>query len=501
MAWFDCGFYVIKSSLNGFALTLLDTSPATVLGVAPLVGAHGNANQQWRITADGLIQSRLNQFVVDIAGSATAPGSQVISYPANSEQGTPNQQWQWTPVQGTTRFLIKSKLANLVLDISGSNPAPAAPVIAYPVNGESGTSNQQWELIAVPLLLESGAIDQQAVQIPSEFPLVSEFETAAPEEAGQIRKIIALTLQLLQRRYPPKTAALRGVHAKDHGCVLASFTVNADIPEQYRVGVFATPNKTYQAWVRFSNATTSIDTDVDKTHAASSRGMAIKLLGVDGKTLLAIPGESSQDFLMINTPMFAFANVAEYLDLTQVQADHNDDIRPLFAVLSEAKKKTLGIVGKIKASAVGNPAEAQYFTASPFLFGNHVAAKFSAKPRNPDHTPVPQDPEPNYLRAALKKTLDVTTGKTVIFDFQVQLRSSEALPIEDVTSEWSSDVAPLQTVATLTIDPQDFDTEERIKQCERLVFNPWHGLVEHQPLGGINRLRLGVYAASAKYRA
>ena len=90
------------------------------------------------------------------------------------------------------------------------------------------------------------------------------------------------------------------------------------------------------------------------------------------------------------------------------------------------------------ASALGNPVEAQYFTAAPFLFGPNAAAKFSAKPRNPDHTPVPQDPEPNYLRAALKKTLDVTSGKSVVFDFQV-----------------------------------------------------------HQPLGGINRLRLGVYAASA----
>ena len=103
--------------------------------------------------------------------------------------------------------------------------------------------------------------------------------------------------------------------------------------------------------------------------------------------------------------------------------------------------------------------------------------------------------------AALKNTLDATTGKAVVFDFQVQLRTGDSLPIEDVTTEWSPDVPPLQTVGTLTIEPQDFDTEDRIKQCEKLVFNPWHGLVEHQPLGGINRLRLGVYAASAKYRS
>ena len=54
---------------------------------------------------------------------------------------------------------------------------------------------------------------------------------------------------------------------------------------------------------------------------------------------------------------------------------------------------------------------------------------------------------------------------------------------------------------TITIDKQNFDEPLRITECEHLVFTPWHGLVDFQPLGGINRLRLGVYNASAKFRA
>lgn len=508
MAWFDCGFYVIKSRLNGFVLDLLDSNqvPASALGSYPMNGEHGSANQQWRITAEGLIKSRLNDYVVDIAGSVRVPGTPLISYPANGEHGTPNQQWELVPVPGTPYFLIKSKLAGLVMDISDSNPAPRAGVIAYLANAGSGTPNQQWELVAVPLLLESGAIDEKATQIPAEYPPVPRLETVPPEEAVQIRKIIGLTLQLLQRRFPPQTMARRGVHAKDHGCVKASFTVNADVPEQYRVGVFATPGKTYEAWIRFSNATTSIDKDINKDEknndAASSRGMAIKLLGVEGKTLLDVPGEKSQDFLMINTNVFAFANVAEYLDVTQIQADNNDDIRKLFAPpLSAGKLKTIGIVNAIKAMPLGNPLDAQYFTAAPFLFGRDTAAKFSVKPRNPENTPIPANPSPNYLREALKKSLDVNTGRPAVFDFMVQIRADDSLPIEDVTTEWKTDVAPFQNVATLTIDVQDFDTPVRIAECERLVFTPWHGSVEHQPLGGINRLRLGVYVASSKYRS
>ena len=55
-------------------------------------------------------------------------------------------------------------------------------------------------------------------------------------------------------------------------------------------------------------------------------------------------------------------------------------------------------------------------------------------------------------------------------------------------------------VAKITIRPQDFNTEARKRQCEDLFFTPWHGVAEHQPIGGINRLKLGVYRASSAFR-
>jgi hypothetical protein len=56
------------------------------------------------------------------------------------------------------------------------------------------------------------------------------------------------------------------------------------------------------------------------------------------------------------------------------------------------------------------------------------------------------------------------------------------------------------TVARITIPPQDFDTDARRQACENLVFTPWHSVTEHQPIGGINRLKLKVYEASAALR-
>jgi hypothetical protein len=148
----------------------------------------------------------------------------------------------------------------------------------------------------------------------------TKFETVPPSEAGQIGEIISLTTQLLQQRYP-KSMARRGVHPKDHGCVQAAFTVNSDIPEKYRVGVFTAPGKTYEAWIRFSNATAKVTPDIDKD-GPPSRGMAIKLMGVEGSTLLSEPGAKTQDFLLINlSPDACSRSAIENRRLAMVEED------------------------------------------------------------------------------------------------------------------------------------------------------------------------------------
>ena len=46
--------------------------------------------------------------------------------------------------------------------------------------------------------------------------------------------------------------------------------------------------------------------------------MAIKVLDVEGEMLSEDEGRANQDFLMINTPEFAFANVRDYLRLNRI---------------------------------------------------------------------------------------------------------------------------------------------------------------------------------------
>ena len=160
------------------------------------------------------------------------------------------------------------------------------------------------------------------------------FETIPPEEAEQIAETAGLTVKLLDNRYTRQNKKiLRGVHPKSHGCVKASFEINADLDEDLQVGLFAQPGKTYDAIIRFSNAAALVKPDIDDNGDHGSRGMAVKVLGVEGDMLLDDNGANNQDFLMINQPVFAFANTPDYLRLTQIIHKHDDNPEAFFAPL------------------------------------------------------------------------------------------------------------------------------------------------------------------------
>jgi hypothetical protein len=325
------------------------------------------------------------------------------------------------------------------------------------------------------------------------------------------------------------------VHPKDHGCVTATFKILESIPKDFQVGVFAKPGQEFEALIRFSNA----DIDPKKPDSSpgkdptgkdilvhGSRGMAVKLLGVSGTALMPTKGPLTQDFLMINQPVFAFANVEDY----EVLVMANDVPAGFLQARSiSTDKNVLGrtkVTGGIFARIAGiappfqppplSPLDNQYFSGAPFLFGDDRVMKFSAKPVAPaagSPTAAAISADANYLRTALRDRLstDGDEPQDVVFEFQVQVRDANSLAgkidteIEDVCFEWKEGEQkdgkhPFTTVATITIPPQDIDSDERKALCEDLIFSPWHGLVEHRPLGGINRLRRAVYLASAQLR-
>jgi hypothetical protein len=71
------------------------------------------------------------------------------------------------------------------------------------------------------------------------------------------------------------------------------------------------------------------------------------------------------------------------------------------------------------------------------------------------------------------------------------------MPIEDPTVRWTS---PFTKVATIRIPQQVFDTAKQNEFGENLIFNIWHSLPEHRPIGGFNRARRRIYEALYTYR-
>jgi hypothetical protein len=88
-----------------------------------------------------------------------------------------------------------------------------------------------------------------------------------------IKEIIELSLDI-QRKEPPVP---RNQHPKSHGCVRAEFIVERDIPENMRFGVFK-EQKTYPAWIRFSNGKPLPDANPDQKFTSPlQQQLALKL--------------------------------------------------------------------------------------------------------------------------------------------------------------------------------------------------------------------------------
>ena len=129
----------------------------------------------------------------------------------------------------------------------------------------------------------------------------------------------------------------------------------------------------------------------------------------------------------------------------------------------------------------------------PFLW-----KKYRVKPTFSFEENLPAELTPNYLREAMQEHLH---AKEARFDFMVQLQKDpESMPIEDALVDWDENVSPYQKVATVVIPIQNFNTPEQIELAEQLSFQPWHSLVEHRPLGSLNRARKVAYTVISKFR-
>jgi Dyp-type peroxidase family len=311
-------------------------------------------------------------------------------------------------------------------------------------------------------------------------PVDPDLETVPAGEAEAIGEIARMMGAAHERRYRYVRPALRDAHAKQHACLRAELHVGADVPPPLRHGVFAAP-AVYQAWVRLSNASDSVAPD----RGRDARGLAIKLLGVEGPKFLR-DETHTQDFLLVNAPAFFVRDAADYVEL--VRAQQAGSILRFFAGLRPPRLRLdelRNAVASLRAPV--HPLADRYFSMTPYKLGPH-AIKFSVRPRGAVDASLDRRDD-DCLRDAVRAHL--SAGDAAL-SFCVQLRR-DGLPIEDASAEWSEREAPFVEVATLRLPAQEFDTPERDAFGEALSFNPWHSIAAHAPLGGINRVRRAIY--------
>ncbi|SFE11823.1 catalase family protein [Nitrosomonas sp. Nm166] len=311
-------------------------------------------------------------------------------------------------------------------------------------------------------------------------------ELVLENEALAIQQISQLVEESI-RSDAKQGFAHRNAHAKTHGCVKAQFHV-LPLPDEMRVGIFAQARE-YPVWIRYSNGSEKIQDD----SVGDGRGMAIKLMDIEHSP------SGTQDFVMFNHPVFFVRNAADYVEFQKALAEDSliqfffPDLDPRNFRLHELK-----IVTMIQNKKINNPLHTQYWSATPYRFGD-TAIKFSARPCDKITYSLSRGAQsPNFLRENMQKHLD---HEDACFNFMVQLRKhSLEMPIEDPTVEWNEKDSPFISVAKIIIPSQAFNTPEQLKFCEDLTFTPWHAAPDHQPLGGINRVRKAVYETSSRVR-
>jgi hypothetical protein len=314
------------------------------------------------------------------------------------------------------------------------------------------------------------------LELGKEYPL--------PDEPAHIEEILQLFKGMTERKYPAGVRPMRrDAHTKTNGCVKAEFSVLPNVPEAARLGLFKTPG-TYQAWIRFSNAFSSIASDRD----LDVRGMAIKVMGVEGEKLLeSEKHEKTQDFLLINHNVFFSPSTKAYLEFSREYVKRESTLGYL---VRPDRWKQAGILYRAARQNMINPLTSRHWSSVPFALGS-AAIKYSATPSGGASTGGRPGTTVNFLREAMTAYL---RDKEAWFDFGVQFQTDpERMPVEDSSIEWNESESPFIPVAKIRVPPQTFDSPRQMDYAEHLSFTPWHCLPEHRPIGGVNRIRKRVY--------
>ncbi|MFJ5921024.1 RICIN domain-containing protein [Kitasatospora sp. NPDC092948] len=100
---------------------------------------HGGDNQLWTVSSNNFTVNAHSGMCLDIPGSSTVWGTQVIQWKCGERPAPANQDWGVPGVNSPSVGPIDA--LGLVLDVPGFNSADGTPVVTW---GYNGGLNQTW---------------------------------------------------------------------------------------------------------------------------------------------------------------------------------------------------------------------------------------------------------------------------------------------------------------------------------------------------------------------
>ena len=334
-------------------------------------------------------------------------------------------------------------------------------------------------------------------------------EFKQPDEQRLIDETIASFERMRRKVFDKHRHAMRGAHAKGHGVLKGELTIYDNLPVALAQGLFRAP-RTYPVIIRFSTAPGDIMPD----GVSSFRGMAIKVIGVEGRKFLEQEADAlTQDFLTINHPVFPSGDVAGYLkeQLLQekVMVNTPEEVQQLLTTAlrtANAVTEKVGLELYPTALGITRPEThilgETYYTAAALRYGDYIA-KINVVPVSESLQPLIgkqiETNDPSVLRDLV---VAFFCNYAAEYELRAQLCTNlERMPVEDASIRWSEDESLYQPIAKVTIPMQEaYSPARRVYVDEVLSFSAWHCIPEHRPLGSIQRVRMKAYELSSLYR-
>jgi hypothetical protein len=330
-------------------------------------------------------------------------------------------------------------------------------------------------------------------------------EQIPPEEDRTVKAILNSIGRTNVTSFHKHHRGIRQQHAKGQGFLKGELTVYGDLPEHLRQGIFATP-RTYPIIVRLSTAFGDIRSDRIRV----PRGMAIKVLGVEGLKALPEDTSANQDFLLVNHKTY-FSNAAAYLGLQrsfELQPFLPDIALRGAGLLARGVKRLCdraGIATPMALQGIADPGcnilGETFHSEAAIRYGAHIA-RIRAVPMSEQILKLTGAPAHSDDDALLNFVVAFFRNNAAEYELRAQLGTDLLrTPVEDTSIEWPESVSFPQPIGRISLPRQEADSPERRVYADKVLsFNPWHCLVAHRPLGSIMRLRKEAYPKSSEFR-